>query len=87
MLNSKTCPPETIIHKKDSKKVVLMHTLKTKDAIYFLWENKTEKYNKIQTRSSVDSGQKGILKERVHKHHHRNREAETTFQAKYTFYV
>ena len=87
MLNSEKCPPERIVNKKDSKKVVLLHTLKTKDAIYFLWENKTEPYNRNRTRSSADSGQKGILKERTHKHRHRCREAETTFQAKYTFYV
>ena len=35
----------------------------------------------------MDSGQKGILKEKVHKHHHRNRDAETTFQAKYSFHT
>ena len=87
MENSKTSPPERIEYKKDAKKLVYLHTLKTKDSIYFLWENKTPIYQRQRTRSSIDSGKRGILKEKDHKHHHRCRDAETTIQAKYTFYV
>ena len=84
MRNSETNPPLRIEYKK-APRDVYMHTLNTKDSIYFLWENKTPLQEKRASEANKSATETGILKKKVHKHHHRDREAETTLQAKYMF--
>ena len=57
----------------------------TKDYIYFLWENKTPIMDPkiINDPAVLNATQKTVKKQSKHKH--RNREAETTMSAKYTY--
>ena len=84
MRNSAANPPLRVEYKKKQTEVY-MHTLNTKDSIYFLWENKTPLQAKSGPAENESAKETGILKKKVHKHHHRDRAAETTIQAKYMF--
>ena len=84
MRNSETNPPLRVEYKKKQTEVY-MHTLNTKDTIYFLWENKTPEHVKGGHGQEPANESGGIMKKRAHKHRHRDRAAETTLQAKYMF--
>ena len=72
MRNSETNPPLRIEYKKKMTDVY-MHTLNTKDSIYFLWENKTSLQERRPSGVNEQAKEAGILKKKVHKHRHRDR--------------
>ena len=72
MRNSETNPPLRIEYKKKMTEVY-MHTLNTKDSIYFLWENKTPLQERRASEANEQAKEIGILKKKVHKHRHRDR--------------
>ena len=85
--NAETNPAERVVFKGKPTEVYL-HKLTLKDSIWFMWENKcktgphaTEGSEEVK---ASESAQHAAL---LRKHTHRNRAAETTFYAKYTFDV
>ena len=87
--NAETNPPERVVFKGKPTEVYL-HKLTLKDSIWLMWENKcktgphaTEGSNSEEVKASESAQQVALQR----KHTHRNRAAETTFYAKYTFVV
>ena len=88
--NAETNPPERVVFKGKPTEVYL-HKLTLKDSIWLMWENKCKTgphateasgSNSEEVKASESAQQVAMLQR---KHTHRNRAAETTFYAKYTF--